>query len=73
MVKVSIKVSGRGACSRVAVRAESIRKALSIAQSLYLDADVRVVYPIDPEAFFVKDAAATAGPVALEMPRSAAG
>jgi hypothetical protein len=42
------------------VRAESIQRALSMVESRFLSCDdIRVVHPIDPETFFVKDPAAS--------------
>ena len=69
MVRVSIEVDSGAARFGLAVRAESIRQALSIAEVLYPGADARVVFPIDPEGFFDEDPAATPGPDGLEMAR----
>jgi hypothetical protein len=57
----------------VAVRAESIRRAVGIVNAYYPGANARIVHPIEPEAFFVRDAAAPAGLAELEMPESVAG
>jgi len=57
----------------LAVRAESIGRALSLAETLYPGADVRLVSSIEPEGFFVEDPAATPGPVGLEVLESLAG
>ena len=73
MIKVSIEVDSGTARSGMAVRAGSISRALSIAETLYPGAHIRVVFPIEPEAFFVGDPAATPGPVEFEMPERAAG
>lgn len=74
MINVSVEVSnGGGACFGLSVRAESIGLAVSIAQSLYPGSKTQVVFPIEPETFFVEDPAATAGPVKLEMPETVAG
>jgi hypothetical protein len=43
------------------------------AKARYPGAGARVVHPIDPEAFFIRDPAAPAGLVELEMPESAVG
>ncbi|MCA1729744.1 MAG: hypothetical protein LC751_10145 [Actinobacteria bacterium] len=45
----------------MAVRAESIRRAVYIVKSYYTGASVRVVHPIEPEAFFVRDPAGRLG------------
>lgn len=72
MIEVSIKVGSGAAHFSVAVRAESIRQALGIARAWYPGSEVRVLFPIDPEAFFAKNPAA-AGLGELEMPESVAG
>ena len=69
MVKVSIEVR-RGAVSfDVAVRAESIRRAVSLAEGRYPEGNIRVKFPIDPEGFFVENSAAGRGePIRSEAP-----
>ncbi len=42
------------ALSRATVQAESIREAVSITRGRYPGRDVRVVFPIDPEDFFIE-------------------
>jgi hypothetical protein len=70
MIAVSIEV-GSGAISlQVAVRAQSIRQALSLAGARYPGSDLRVVFPIQPETFFVEDLAAAAE--LIEVPESVA-
>jgi len=55
MIKVSVEVrEGDGPC-RMTVLAESITRAISIIQGRHPGRDVRVVFPIDPEDFFVGD------------------
>ena len=53
MIKVSIEVREGAARFRVGVRADSIDRAVSIMKGRHPDRDVRVVFPIDPEDFFV--------------------
>jgi hypothetical protein len=54
MVRVSIDVNeGR---SRLWVRAGSIRKALKIAEEQNPGCVLRVIFPLDPDTFFVRDA-----------------
>jgi hypothetical protein len=72
VVKVSIEVRNGAARFSVAVRAESIRRAVSIVGDRYPGGDIRVKFPIDPEGFFVKDSAARAGIVEVEQPEKAA-
>jgi hypothetical protein len=50
----------------VVVQAKSLREAVSIAAAVFPTAEVRVRFPIDAEAFFVKDPAAQAGKASLE-------
>jgi hypothetical protein len=57
MIKVSIVVHSGAASFQVAVRADSVERALSLAQRLHAGSDVRVKFPIDPGGFFVKDPA----------------
>jgi hypothetical protein len=73
MIEVLVEVGNDAARFGVAVRAESIQRAVGIAKVYYPGADARVAYPIDPEAFFVREPAAPAGLVELRMPESAAG
>jgi hypothetical protein len=39
------------------VQAESIREAVSITRGRYPDREVRVIFPIDAENFFIEDPA----------------
>jgi hypothetical protein len=68
-----VEVGSDVARFHVAARAESIRRAVEIAQARYPGADARVVHPIDPEPFFVKDLQIPAGLVEIEIPESMAG
>jgi hypothetical protein len=63
MVRVSIEVRNGAARFNVAVGAQSIERAVSVANGSYPNCDVRVKFPIDPEGFFVKESA----PRAAEM------
>jgi hypothetical protein len=62
MIRISIEVS-RGAAlkSKVAVQAESIKDALESARRYNPGKDCKVVFPIDPEDFFVGDALGRGG------------
>ena len=55
MVKVSIEVRSGVARFRVGIQAFSIQRAVWLVQSLYSASDVRVIFPINPEGFFVED------------------
>ena len=52
MIKVSVEVREGASLFRVAVKAESISRAVSIVKGRHPGRDVRVVFPIDPERFF---------------------
>jgi hypothetical protein len=57
MIKVSIEVRYKTARFAVGIQARSIQQALSIVAARYPESVARVRFPIDPEGFFVKDAA----------------
>jgi len=60
-IRVLIELRGNEAStSSVVVQARSVREAASITAAVYPSAEVRVIFPIDPETFFVKDATARA-------------
>ena len=61
MIRVVIEVSNEATASSVVARARSLREAASMAAAEYPNADVRVKFPIYPEAFFVEDPTALAG------------
>ena len=73
MIEVLVEVGNDTAHFGVAVQAEGIRQAVDIVKSYYSGASVRVVHPIEPETFFVRDPTAPAGLIELQMPESAAG
>ena len=54
MIRVSMEARQGSALSRATVQAESIRQALSIMKGRYPGCQVRVVFPIDPEHFFME-------------------
>jgi hypothetical protein len=61
VVKVSVEVRSGAGRFEVAVRAESIRRAVEIVENRYLGTNVGVKFPIDPENLFVEDPATRAG------------
>ena len=61
MVRIAIEVRSGVARFRVGIQASSIQRAVSLAQNLYSASDVRVIFPIDPEGFFVEDVLAKDG------------
>jgi hypothetical protein len=68
MVKVSIEVRNGATHFNVAVRAQSIKRAMSVVRGRYPRCDVRVKFPIDPEGFFVKEPAPRSGIDGAEQP-----
>jgi hypothetical protein len=66
VVRVTVEV-GRGAIRyRVAVQAESILRALEIAEGMNPGGEIKVTFPIDPDSFFVEESAAVAGQIEQE-------
>ena len=53
MIQVSVEVREGGAPFRVAVQAESIGLAVSAIEERHPGSDLRVVFPIDPEEYFL--------------------
>jgi len=72
MVKVSVEVRSGTARFRVSVQAESIRKALGMVGARYPGGEVRVVFPIEPEGFFVDDPPTLSGMLGTERPKQLA-
>jgi hypothetical protein len=67
VIKISVEV-GRGAARyRIAVQAESIERALEIVERQNPVCEAKVAFPLDPEVFFVWDAAAPTGPINQEQ------
>ena len=53
MLRVSVEVREGAVTSRVQITAPSIERALEIARAGKPGLKVRLLFPIDPEAFFV--------------------
>ena len=69
MVKVCVEVHSGSARFSVAVRAESIRRALSLVRKRYPMGEAEVKFPLDPEGFFVEEPGPSrAGPIGFEAP-----
>jgi hypothetical protein len=73
MIEVLVEVGNGATRFGAVVRDESIRRAVESARARYPGAEVQVLHPIEPEAFFVYESAAPAGLVEVEMPESVAG
>ncbi len=68
MVKVSIEVRNGSTQFNVAIRAQSIERAVSVVRESYPGCVVRVKFPIDPAGFFVKEPAPRTGIVEVDQP-----
>jgi hypothetical protein len=55
VIRVFIEVNEEAAPLRVEVRAESISQAVDTIEELHPGRTVQVMFPIDPEEFFVED------------------
>ena len=69
MIRVSMEVREETALSRATVLAESIREAVSITRGRYPGRDVRVIFPIDAEEFFLEGPAEGNGWAKLSVGR----
>ena len=64
MIRISVRVSDGAARFGVAIQAESIERALEIVARQNPGRECEVVFPIDPETFFVDEAVDTVAPLA---------
>ncbi len=72
MVRVPIRVREGAFCFDAWFQARSIRRAVRIAADRYPNADVRVSFPIDADAFFVEAPGTRAELLRRERPGSVA-
>ena len=72
MVKASVEVRSGTAHFRVSVQAESIRKALGMVKARCPSGEVGVVFPIEPEGFFVDGPPTLEGMLGTERPKQLA-
>ena len=63
MIRISIEVRSGTARFKVSLLAESIEGALEIAKRYNPGKECKVMFPIDPEDFFVEDELGTDGAV----------
>jgi hypothetical protein len=54
MIRVCMEVREETALSSATVQAGSISEAVSITRGRYPGRDVRVMFPIDPESYFIE-------------------
>lgn len=64
MIRISVQVSSGTARFGVAVQAESIERALECVARQYPGKVCEVMFPIEPETFFVEDSVAPVGQLA---------
>ena len=69
MIRVSMEVREGAALSTATVQAESIREAVSITRRRYPGREVRVIFPIDAEEFFIEGPAEGNGWARLSVGR----
>ena len=72
MIQVLLEVRTGATRFRVSARAQSIQRAVSIAGARYPSGEVRLVLPVEPEMFFVKDDLRKAESVGVQMTESVA-
>ena len=65
-----MEVREESVLSRATVQAEGIREAVNITRRRYPGRDVQVIFPIDPETFFIDDPADGNGWARLSGQRS---
>ena len=59
MIRISVQVSSNAARFKVMVEAESIERAVEIVARQNPGKECEVMFPIDPETFFVEDSVST--------------
>ena len=73
MIRVDVEVGTEGGIFKAAVWAESIARAVALARVRYPGSDIRVLFPIDPKAFFAEGCHPAAESILLEVPKEEAG
>ena len=73
MIRVSVEVHSGVARFRAAVWAQSIERALNLVKARYPGVEAQVIFPIEPEAFFVGGIGPASEVVHFEMPEEATG
>ena len=73
MIRVSVEVSSGMTRFRATVWAQSIERALSAVKVRYPGGEARVIFPIEPEAYFEDSVMLTNEVVRLEASEEAAG
>jgi hypothetical protein len=71
VIRICVDVCSDATRLRAEVRAESLERALSLVAARYPSSEVKVVFPIEPETFFVDGAACVSEVLRLEAPEGA--
>jgi hypothetical protein len=66
MIRVCVEVGNDAARRSVLVQAESLRGAMNIVKQRYPGSAAQVVFPINHEAFFVREVGAATGLIERE-------
>ncbi len=61
MIRVSVEICSQATSFRADISAESLVQAIGLANSCYPGYEVRVLFPIDGDAFFTRELAPVAG------------
>jgi hypothetical protein len=73
MIRVSVEVHSATTQCRVAVWAKSIERAIALVRGRYPGGEAKVLFPIEPEAFFTKDLVPASGLVRPQTAEQLAG
>jgi hypothetical protein len=73
VIRISVEVRSRDGRFRMLIRAETIERAVSLAELRYPHSEVSVVFPIAAEIFFCEREALEAEKIRLQMPEEVAG
>ena len=73
MVRLSVEVCSGSTSFRATVWAEDIEQALSLVKACYPRTEVNVIFPIEPEVFFVDEDVRLSRVVYAEMPEETTG
>ncbi len=73
MIRVSVEVRSGGVRFKTAVWAESIQHALSLVGAHYPGGEAKVIFPIEPEAFFCDRLVPASEVIPLEASEGIAG
>jgi hypothetical protein len=73
MIKVSVEIHSGAACFRAAVCAQSIERAVSLVGARYPGCQAKILFPIEPDDYFVKGPISASGMVLSDAPEQEAG